>query len=127
MRNRLKKLLDELGGKKKFCYRIELIPDKEDGGFVASIPDLPGCLSQGETEEEALKNIEEAKMLWIETALKAGREIPKPREKFSGNILIRIPKSLHQRLALEANREGVSLNSEIMADLERGLTAKCRG
>jgi predicted RNase H-like HicB family nuclease len=124
----MKKYSKKLDAVKKILhhYRVELIPDKEDGGFVALIPDLPGCLSQGETEETALKNIEEAKELWIETTLKDGQEIPLPREIYSGNVRIRIPKSLHKRLSLEAEREGVSLNNEILTALERGLAFKCR-
>ena len=102
-------------------YRIELIPDKVDGGFVAVIPDLPGCISQGENEKEALEMIEEAKELWIETTIKEGKRVPEPREIYSGKLNIRIPKSLHARLATEAEREGVSLNSEILTALERGL------
>lgn len=62
----------------KLLYRIALIPDNKDKGFVAKIPDLPGCISQGETEAEALKMIVEAKELWIEEELKRGRAIPLP-------------------------------------------------
>jgi antitoxin HicB len=102
-------------------YRIELIPDKAEGGYVASIPDLPGCLSQGDTEEEALKMIEKAKALWIKATLESGRAIPLPRDGFSGKLNIRIPKTLHQKLTYEAEREGVSLNQEIIVALERGL------
>ncbi|MCD4812397.1 type II toxin-antitoxin system HicB family antitoxin [bacterium] len=106
---------------KKINYRVELIPDNRDGGFVAVIPDLPGCISQGETEEEALKMIAEAKVLWIEEELKRGRTIPLPREKYSGKFIVRVPKTLHERLSLEAEREGVSLNTEVISILERGF------
>ena len=58
-------------------YPIELIPDPE-GWFVA-IPDLPGCMSQGETAEEALEMIRDAQRGWIDLALEDGREIPLPR------------------------------------------------
>lgn len=102
-------------------YRIELIPDKADGGFVANIPDLPGCISQGETEEEALRMIEKAKALWIKATLESGKDVPLPRDAFSGKLNIRIPKTLHQKLTYEADREGVSLNQEIIVALERGL------
>lgn len=102
-------------------YRIELIPDKEDGGFAALIPDLPGCISQGDTEEQALKMIEEAKVAWITATLKSGRPVPVPRDRYSGKLNIRIPKTLHRELTIEAEREGVSLNQEIIVALERGL------
>lgn len=105
----------------KLKYRVDLIPDNQDGGYVAVIPDLPGCISQGETEEEALKMIAEAKEVWLEEELRRGRSIPLPREKYSGKFNVRVPKTLHERLALEAEREGVSLNTEVIAILERGL------
>ena len=46
-------------------YSMELIPDPDEGGYVVSFPDLPGCLSSGETYEEALKNAEDAKKEWL--------------------------------------------------------------
>jgi antitoxin HicB len=61
-------------------YRITLYPDIE-GGFVAEIQDLPGCLSQGETLDEAIENINEARELWIEATYEADRTIPLPTLK----------------------------------------------
>ena len=58
-------------------YPITLYPDDE-GGYVAEIKDLPGCLTQGDTLEETMNNINEAKELWIETAYEASDEIPSP-------------------------------------------------
>ena len=63
----------------KLSYPITLYPDKEEGGYVVEIEDLPGCLSQGETLEEAIANINEARELWIETVYEAGGEIPLSR------------------------------------------------
>jgi antitoxin HicB len=116
-----KNLENEINKYMKLKYRIEMIPGKEEGGFVAIIPDLPGCISQGENEVEALKMIEEAKAVWIKATLECGKEVPIPRDRFSGKLNIRIPKTLHQRLTLESEREGVSLNQEIIVALERGL------
>jgi antitoxin HicB len=59
-------------------YPITLYPDAEEGGYVAEIRDLPGCLTQGDTLEETIANINEARELWIEIAYEAGREIPLP-------------------------------------------------
>jgi predicted RNase H-like HicB family nuclease len=59
-------------------YIIEIFYSEEDGGYVAVVPELPGCSAFGETEEEALKEIKVAIDLWIEAARKEGREIPKP-------------------------------------------------
>jgi len=62
-------------------YEVFLYPlsQEEGGGWLAEIRDLPGCISDGETQEEALKNIEEAKKAWIVIALQRGLEIPLPR------------------------------------------------
>jgi predicted RNase H-like HicB family nuclease len=59
-------------------YPITLYPDSEDGGYVAEIKDLPGCLTQGETLEEVVENINEARELWIETTYESGGQIPQP-------------------------------------------------
>ncbi len=58
-------------------YAIELIPD-EDGFWFAQIPLLPGCMTQGSSREEALEMLDEAKELWLETALDRGIPIPEP-------------------------------------------------
>lgn len=58
-------------------YTIELTPD-EDGYWFAEIPLLPGCMTQGRSRVEALDMIDEAKILWLETALEEGMAIPEP-------------------------------------------------
>ena len=58
-------------------YPITLYPDVE-GGYVAEIKDLPGCLTQGESLEETINNINEARELWLETAYDSQDEIPLP-------------------------------------------------
>lgn len=62
-------------------YTIEIFYSEEDEGYIAVVPELPGCSAFGETEEEALKEIKTAIELWIEAAKKEGREIPKPMGK----------------------------------------------
>ena len=56
--------------------QVVLHPDAEDGGWVAEVPSLPGCVSQGETKEEALRNIREAIAQWLDAAQALGRSIP---------------------------------------------------
>jgi antitoxin HicB len=58
-------------------YTIELTPD-EDGVWFASIPLLKGCMTQGDSREDALMMLDEAKALWLETALEEGILIPEP-------------------------------------------------
>ncbi|WP_310486825.1 type II toxin-antitoxin system HicB family antitoxin [Chamaesiphon sp. VAR_69_metabat_338] len=60
-------------------YPIVLHADPE-GGYVAEIKDLPGCLTQGETIEETMKNINEARELWLETVFELGKSIPLPSD-----------------------------------------------
>lgn len=95
-------------------YPVTLYPDPT-GGFTAEIKDLPGCLTQGETADEAMENIQDAKALWIETTYDDGKEIPVPStdEQYSGKLLLRISRSLHRKLAEQAEQEGVSLNSHL--------------
>ena len=62
-------------------YAIEIFYSDDDEGYIAVVPELPGCSAFGETEEEALKEVKVAIELWLETAEKEGREIPHPREK----------------------------------------------
>jgi len=96
-------------------YPVTLYPDLE-GGYVAQIRDLRGCLTQGESLEETMANINEARELWIETAYEAGDEIPLPSvdANYGGKLLLRMPKSLHRRLAEAAEQENVSLNQYIV-------------
>ena len=64
-------------------YTIEIIPDKEDGGWFIRIKELRGCMTQADTWEEALPMIEEAKQLWLEVSLEHGFAIPEPEKVLS--------------------------------------------
>lgn len=57
---------------------VEPLPAEEGGGFLATVPDLPGCTSDGATPEEAVSNIQDAIMTWIEAAQDLGHAVPKP-------------------------------------------------
>ena len=59
-------------------YAIEIISSDEDEGFIAVVPELPGCSAFGETEEEALREVKVAVSLWLEAAHEEGRVIPEP-------------------------------------------------
>ncbi len=101
----------------KYVNMPHAIQIKEDsGGFVVTIPDLPGCISQGDSIEEAYEMIMDAKRGWIEVALDESYPISEPSEekKFSGKILLRIPKKLHADLVKNAQRENVSLNQYLL-------------
>ena len=93
-------------------YKIEIEPDVEDGGFVISFPELPGCITCADTIEQALTNAADAKKCWLEAAIEDGLSIPEPNtnKKYSGQFKLRLPKQLHKSLAEHSAQEGVSMN-----------------
>ncbi len=103
-------------------YPVTIHPDA-DGGFVGEIEELPGCMTQAETLDEIFQAVEDARRLWIKTAYDEGQDIPVPRdiEKYTGKFLIRIPRGLHRALALNAKRQGVSLNQYVTSLLASGV------
>ena len=62
-------------------YHIHIWWSEEDGTYLASIPDLPGCMADGKTPQEAAANIQEVAALWIARATELGRAIPAPRQE----------------------------------------------
>lgn len=104
-------------------YKMEIVKDLDEGGYVVSFPDLPGCLTVGETIEEAIKNAEDAKRAWLEAAIEEQIEIsiPEKKEKYSGQFKLRIPKSLHRILAEQSKREGISMNQYCVYLLSRNI------
>ena len=96
----------------KKTYRFELLADQDEGGYVISYPDLPGCLSCGETAEKAIANGEDARREWLYAMAEEGKKIPEPfdAEEYSGQFRLRMPKSLHKHLAERSKAEGVSMN-----------------
>jgi len=81
-----------------------------------TFPDLPGCETYGETIEEALECVEDAKLAWVSTLLKHGEPVPPPRKEadFSGRFLVRGTPELHHKLAQLAVRSNVSLNQYVI-------------
>ena len=102
-------------------YKMEVEPDVDEGGFVVSFPDLPGCITCGDTIEQAYANAEDAKKCWIEAALEEGIAIPEPHatKSYSGQFKLRIPKKLHKSLAEHSEQEGVSMNQYCVYLLSR--------
>ena len=96
----------------KLPYKLEIIPDTEESGFVASYPELPGCITCGKTVAEVVANAEDAKKTWISAAIEDGIEIAEPEtaDSYSGQFKLRLPKTLHKTLAEDSKKEGVSMN-----------------
>jgi len=90
-----------------------IVRPAEEGGFVAEVLEFPGCVTQGETVEEAYANLEEAARGWLEAVIDIGQNVPEPAsdDLYSGKVVLRLPRSLHRSAALFAERDGVSLNT----------------
>ena len=103
-------------------YTIQLTPDTEGGWFVA-VRELPGCMSQGDTPEEAIEMIRDAMEGWLSVALEDKMSIPEPRnlDEYSGKFVVRVPRSLHRDLVLNAEQEDVSLNQYVNVALARAV------
>jgi antitoxin HicB len=95
-------------------YTYEMIWDPDHAWFIR-VKELPGCMSQGDTPEEAIEMIHDAMGGWIGVALEDGIPIPEPKpdEDYSGKFVVRVPRSLHRQLSEAAEHEGVSLNQFI--------------
>jgi len=66
-----------------YKYEIIVYWSEEDEAYIAEIPELAGCMADGVTYEEALKNAQVIISQWIETAMSLGREIPSPKGKLA--------------------------------------------
>jgi len=106
-------------------YRVEIYPEPDGSGYTAEVPDLPGCLTCADTLAELEEMIKDAKQGWLEVALERGVSIPEPSpvfdEAYSGKFLVRMPKSLHRRLAERARREKASLNQFVNVTLAEAV------
>jgi len=102
-----------------FKYSINLAWSDEDGCYLATISEFPGLMTHGDTPGEAAAAAEIAANGFLEIYEEDGDPIPEPIKvkEYSGNLRIRIPKSLHQSLTVEAQYEGVSLNTLIISQL----------
>lgn len=96
----------------KMNYRMEIVEDSDEGGFVASFPELPRCITIGDTIQDAIINALDAKKAWLLAAIEDGVTIHEPNslDEYSGQFKLRIPRSLHRSLAEHSKEEGISMN-----------------
>lgn len=114
------------------AYPVRLFKSEEDGGFIAEAIDLPGCSAFGETMDDACRELQNAIRAWIAAAEEVDNPVPAPSARdvaadYSGRVALRCSKSLHAALSVQAEHEGVSLNSYIVSGLTEytsGFTAR---
>lgn len=106
-------------------YSRVLIPDVNSGTYAAEILEFPGCMSQGDTPNEAIANLEVAAKAWLEAAMDLKQSIPPPSQtvSYGGKVLVRLPKSLHRQVSMVAEREGVSLNQFFVSTIAEKVGA----
>ena len=109
-----------------YPFQIRILSKEDGGGFLIEYLDVPGCLSDGETPQEAIKNGRDALRACLRTMREFGDPIPMPGSfgSSSGQWRQRVPKSLHARLVARAAREGVSLNTLVTTLLAEGLAGR---
>jgi len=97
-------------------YRLEVHFDADDDCFVAEFPELLGCVAHGDTREEAIATLDAFKTEWLASALEEGATIPEPKSEptHSGKVLLRMPRTLHERAVQVSKLENVSLNTYIV-------------
>jgi predicted RNase H-like HicB family nuclease len=69
--------------RRDYAVIIEPLSEEDGGGFLATVPDLPGCMSDGETRKDAARAIDDAIAAWIDEAKKLGRPVPEPTPGFA--------------------------------------------
>ncbi len=107
--------------KNQYKYRIDIGWSQEDECYLVKVPELEGCVSHGDTIEEAVSNAKEAISAYIGSLKKRGLAIPVPlaEQSFSGKIPLRIDPVLHRDLVVKAQLEGKSLNKFIESRLKK--------
>ena len=106
-----------------YPFTIRPLTREEGGGYLIEFPDVPGCISDGETPEQAILNGRDALRSALLTMKEFGRPVPRPvpPKGTSGQWRQRVPKSLHNRLVARAKQEGVSLNTLVATMIAEGL------
>lgn len=109
------------------AYRFTVRPlsKQEGGGYLVEYPDIPGCMSDGETIEEAIANGREALRDCIDVFKESGRNFPKPGVE-AAQWRQRLPRTLYSKLTKQAESEGVSINSFVTAIIAEAIGSKLR-
>jgi len=106
-----------------YQFTVRPLSKDEGGGYLLEYPDIPGCMSDGETVEEAIANGREALRDCIEVFRESGRKLPKPRVE-AAQWRQRLPRTLYLKLTKQAESEGVSINSLVTAIIAEAIGSK---
>lgn len=111
----------------EYAHVVSPLPLEDGGGFLFSFPDLPGCIADGETMDEAIAHGRDAFQAWVSACLDQGRDVPAPRyrpglePRLPDTQVQALPQALHARLAARARTEGVSPDVLLRDILSEGL------
>ena len=111
--------------KRMYPFMTRVLLPEEGGGYLIEFPDLPGCMSDGETLEEAIENGKDALQCWIEAAAEDGQEIPEP-----GSLptwVQQVPTDVHIHLSKRAAAEGMSLSELVASILDQAIDDRVKG
>lgn len=105
----------------EFRYRIDITWSPEDESYIVKVPELDGCVTHGDSVEEAVANSKEAIAAYLDSLRSRGLPVPKPlaEQKFSGKIPLRIDPNLHRDLVVKSQIAGTSLNKYIENKLKK--------
>jgi len=97
-------------------FEVRPLSAEEGGGYLVTFPELPGCMSDGETIDEAIANAADAEKEWLLASKDWDKAVDKP-----GRFVARMPKWIYRGLQYNAAREGVSMNTLVVSMLAREL------
>ena len=107
----------------QYQFTVRPLSAEEGGGYLVEYPDIPGCMSDGDTIEEAITNGREALRNCLEVFKESGRKIPKPVIQ-AAQWRQRLPRTLYSKLTKQAENEGVSINSLVTAIIAEAIGAR---
>ncbi len=107
----------------QYQFTVRPLSKEEGGGYLVEYPDIPGCMSDGETVEEAIANGREALRDCLEVFRESGRKLPKPSIE-AAQWRQRLPRTLYSKLTQHAQNEGVSINSLVTSIIAEAIGSK---
>ncbi len=103
-----------------YQFTVRPLSKEEGGGYLVEYPDIPGCMSDGETIEEAIANGREALRDCVAVLQESGRKVPKPGIE-AAQWRQRLPRTLYSKLTVQAENEGVSINSFVTSIIAEAI------